>query len=252
MQDAVEMDRLEQNRIQTHTNLLAAMEKETEEAERLSRQIEEQNQQYIDQVNLIINVLGTTLSQLSQLRMDQIKSERDAEIESLEATLKAQLDAGTISKEEYKKRLDEGEEAWAAKLTEQARVEKALRLFMAAINIPSAIIRGYADAGVVGAIIAGVAGAVNLGVIAAQPLPTFAQGGIAFGPSMFGEAGPEAAIPLTDDVLGRLGDAINESSSGGGGGRLTVVFGNSIFADIMQANFNNQTVYVPERSVVSV
>lgn len=31
-----------------------------------------------------------------------------------------------------------------------------------------------------------------------QPLPTFARGGVSDGPSIFGEAGPEAAVPLPD------------------------------------------------------
>jgi hypothetical protein len=41
-------------------------------------------------------------------------------------------------------------------------------------------------------------GAAQTGVVLGTPLPKYAKGGIADSPSIFGEAGPEAAVPLPD------------------------------------------------------
>lgn len=69
----------------------------------------------------------------------------------------------------------------------------------------------YAYAATVAAI-----GAAKLALIAAQPLPKYAKGGIAETPGIIGEAGPEAAIPLT-------GNAGREALTALAGGMLDAI-----------------------------
>ena len=59
--------------------------------------------------------------------------------------------------------------------------------------------------------------AALLGALAATDnLPGFAKGGITFGPALFGEAGPEAAIPLNSRGAAFMQDAFGFSGAGSG------------------------------------
>ncbi len=72
---------------------------------------------------------------------------------------------------------------------------------------------GFMKSGInrgIGIINSGIAGVDNaLPFVSIPRIPFLAQGGVAFGPALIGEAGIEAAIPLTDQrALGRLRDAL--------------------------------------------
>ena len=68
-----------------------------------------------------------------------------------------------------------------------------------------------------GAILVGIA-AIAVALALTDNLPGFAKGGISFGPAVFGEAGPEAAIPLNSRGASFMQSAFGVGSGGGGGG----------------------------------
>jgi hypothetical protein len=90
---------------------------------------------------------------------------------------------------------------------EAAEIEKKVKLYETAISIPDAAFKAFsAMAGIpvvgpaLGAAAAAAAtglGLLKLKMIKDQPLPEYAEGGVADRPSIFGEKGKELAVPLT-------------------------------------------------------
>ncbi len=83
---------------------------------------------------------------------------------------------------------------------------KATSLVSAIVNTAEAITKALGAGGIIGPILAGIVGAMGaaqVALIAAQPLPSFAKGGIAglYGPEVIrvGEEGPERITPLKDE-----------------------------------------------------
>jgi tape measure domain-containing protein len=97
----------------------------------------------------------------------------------------------------------------------QAVAQKSLAIFTAVVNTAAAIssaigTSGNIYAGIALAIVAGAMGAAQIGIIAGTPIPAMAKGGYAENPAigMFGEAGPEAVMPLNDEVFAKFSAGI--------------------------------------------
>lgn len=109
-------------------------------------------------------------------------------------------------------------------VTATVAIYEALAAAAAASIVGAPLAPGFAAAGAaigatgIGAI-AGAQAAITASVVGAggsiAGLAAFAKGGIAFGPSIFGEAGPEAAIPLNSRGASFMADMLG---MGGGGG----------------------------------
>lgn len=93
--------------------------------------------------------------------------------------------------------------------TKTAKMDKAAALMSATVNAAAAVVGALKiDPTGILSILVGILGAAQIGIIQAQPIPQFAEGGIATKPTLgiFGERGPEALIPLDrmetrDEVL---------------------------------------------------
>jgi len=93
----------------------------------------------------------------------------DQQTEKYISNLQAQLDAGTISQEEFEKLRRES-------LTKEAKQNKAFAMFNIILNTSQAIIRFLADGNIPASVAAGVAGALQLITASAAPIPAFAEG----------------------------------------------------------------------------
>lgn len=105
-------------------------------------------------------------------------------------------------------------------------------LNLAADQAVSALFRGFlgGSGGGSGGLLEGLQ-SLNLASLFGQsPLPTFAAGGISNGPSIFGEAGPEAAVPLPDGrrIPVHISQPANSNDSGEGSTVLAPSFAVSI------------------------
>ncbi len=96
-----------------------------------------------------------------------------------------------------------------------AVLQKALSIFTATILASQAVVNTLATVPFplwpVAIPLAVAAGLAQIVAIASTPLPKLAGGGVFTGPAIIGEAGPEVALPLTDEVFGRLASAIENA-----------------------------------------
>lgn len=91
---------------------------------------------------------------------------------------------------------------------EQARIEKELALFSAVVNTAQAVVKALTMGPIIGPILAttiGILGAAQIALIKAQPIPSFAAGGLVYGPTiaMVGDNpgvinDPEVISPLSE------------------------------------------------------
>ena len=98
-------------------------------------------------------------------------------------------------------------------------------------------------------------GFANGGIAAhGKPLPTFARGGVSGSAAIFGEAGPEAAVPLPDGrsipvkFVGAPGPVSNQNQKGGGA--LTVHV--SLDSDMLRAEVTNTAGQVVARAAPTI
>lgn len=117
---------------------------------------------------------------------NEVKNNADRH-KSLDKLLKAKK----ISQQQYDKEIAKSDEALAAKQAEikkkQFISDKAAKIVTTVINTAMSIVNAFATmpypAAIAMAAIAGAVGAAQIGIIAAQPVPTFARGGVARGAS---------------------------------------------------------------------
>lgn len=185
-----------------------------------------------------INGLERELKNLKKINDDALKSEEDKNNKE-KKSLKERLYAGKISYADYVKAIEkmdddlqkskddrdkevEAKEAEIRKQKEELgrknfEAQKKNEIAMIAINTASAIIRGYAELGIiagsVNAVAQGTLAGVQIAEIEKQEyVPAFAEGGIVDDPThaLIGESGREAVVPLENNLewVGGLAHAL--------------------------------------------
>lgn len=187
----------------------------------------------------------------SQTRSESLQSE----LEELEAKIAAETDAekkAELEKEKIKlkeeiakEKIEEKYAKKKAKLQqEQARMEKAFRIFDIMINTATAVTKALTAGPIIGPILAATIaglGAAQLALVASTPIPEFAEGGVVTGDTIarIGEAGDkEAVIPLRPDVLSDIGEGIAEAS-----GQVVNNNNTEENTQVIQINIGEDTIY---------
>jgi len=159
----------------------------------------------------VVNGMDAVFNQLFQNSMQRIDNEYQKKKEA--------IDAGAMNDQEKYfaiEKLDrEMEKKRLAAQRKQAMMSKATSLVGAVVNTAEAVTKALASSfppmNFINAAIVGAMGAAQIALIATQPLPAFAEGGVAglHGPEaiIVGEKGPERIIP-----------------AGGGGGGTNIEF----------------------------
>jgi hypothetical protein len=145
---------------------------------------DEAKQKQIDNVLEIASLTAEAFSgildlqkQISENRIADIETTRDAEIEAinqssdLESNKKRQREAAELR----------AQQRISAERTKQAKAEKALALFQAAIATATAIAKANPNPLLIA--FAAATGAIQIATIAAQPIPKFKKGGVVGGRS---------------------------------------------------------------------
>jgi outer membrane murein-binding lipoprotein Lpp len=135
---------------------------------------------------------------LLAMAKSRISNEMNAEL----AKLRKSAEYQAASAEEQAKLEDDIRKEYAKKQNQLAIAERVNSIAQIAFNTAQGIMKAVAafplSAGQPWASIIAAMGAAQTGVVLGTPLPKYAKGGIADSPSIFGEAGPEAAVPLPD------------------------------------------------------
>ena len=161
---------------------------------------------------------GSIISSVSGL-FSQLFTNRNAEIDNwLEKQLEAN-EQSTLSEEEKAAKKEELEEQADQKRRslqlKQAKADKAASFFGAVVNTAQAVTKALTAGPFIGPVMAaihGALGAVQIGLIAAQPLPQLDTGGVLNEDMVIQAHKKEAILPLTDAVMGDLGDRIAKAS----------------------------------------
>lgn len=222
--------------------------------EQWDRQIEKTNQYYDDAIARAEDAAD----------QDGVRTEEEKQriIDLQNAKLKAEYDA---EQAKYKIELD------------AFKRSQAIAYAQIAINTALAIVKGYADLGVVGGTIAAIAlaaiGVAQAAVVYTQPRPQppeppkyLAQGGVVSSTpggvnAVIGEGGADELVaPLTDKTFSMLGDAIVSSMTGsstgatvsGGLMNLTIVLDGlgEVALQLTQEALDNGVIHVPARVIV--
>jgi hypothetical protein len=170
------------------------------------------------------SVVGDTTSPAAQFIIEQ---------ETMTANMRELRSEATNALGGFASDLARGSTAMQALANQTTRwADKLLNL--AADQAVSALFRGFlgSGGGGSGGLVEGLQ-SLNLASLFGQsPLPTFAAGGISNGPSIFGEAGPEAAVPLPDGrrIPVHISQPANSNASGEGSTVLSPSFAVSIQA----------------------
>lgn len=197
----------------------ARIELEKETTRKLAEENLKRTQQYMDAASQIGSAMMNLYSAIGQSRQRDIeeKFSQLTEDEQRYANYQEQQEISkyskmsTAEKKEYDlkkaadaaqiKRESEKNKALNKLAREQAIVQKVTSLFQIAADtargIMSAIATFWLTGGQPWATIIGIAGGLQAAAVLATPLPKAASGGFADSPSIFGEAGPELAIPLS-------------------------------------------------------
>ena len=172
-----------------------------------------------------VSTVGDAISMQYQARINDIESEKEAALASLER----RHEAGTLSDEEYYQKKEELEERFSSRVgalrAKQAKAEKQFAIFEATINAAMAVVQALATIpppfGAIAALAIGAKTAAEISLIKSEPIPqyaeggftSFAKGGWVSSPSMAiaGEAGPEWIAPnwmlrnpATANIIGAL------------------------------------------------
>jgi len=167
---------------------IALINAQTEEAIREERK--KTTEQTIDDAfeiaNETLKALNSILelqNQVSQNRIANIESTRDAEIDAINQT--TDLESNKIRQREAAE--FRAQRAIAAEKTKQAKREKAAAIIQATIDTALAVIKSVAESpktfGLPFSAFAAATGAAQIALIAAQPIPKFKKGGIVGGRS---------------------------------------------------------------------
>ncbi len=183
-------------------------------------------QEYGQLVGMVTSAADGMFNQMYQNQMQRI----DNEYQARKAAIDASMDSDQAKYFAIEKLDREMEKQRLAAQRKHAKAAKATSLLGAIVNTAEAITASLKVGGILGialAAIVGAMGAAQVALIAAQPLPSFAKGGIAglHGPEviMVGEEGPERITPIRDERPPVM------VSAGAGGGSRTVLF---------EANYN--------------
>ena len=142
---------------------------------------------YANTVKEALSGIFELMNTLGEAEVKRAEEESAAKKESL----KAQLEAGAISQQEYNKEVENSDKQLEKKKAELARKQairdKATKAFEIGINTSSAIMRAWSDSGPFGgpifSAIIGAMGALQLATVMAAPLPKAAKGGLIQGKS---------------------------------------------------------------------
>jgi len=158
-------------------------------------------QEYGTYAGMVTSQWDAMWNQMHQNQMQRIDNEYQARKEAIDASILSDEEkyfaVEKLDREMEKKRL--------AAMRKQALAQKASAIAMATINIAEAITKTLALGGfwaIPLTAIVGALGAAQVALIATQPLPSYAEGGIAWTPQVatVAEKGPEAITPLGDLV----------------------------------------------------
>jgi hypothetical protein len=152
-----------------------------------------------DTAGELINLQRAQNSIQFQTEMQRIDQTNRAELDNLNNALNSKQISQQTYQEKVRQLEAETEEKRKQLRIQQAQQEKRLALAMAAINIAVAVTKNIATPPL--AIATAIAGAVQLGLIAAQPIPTFHQGGV-FGEDAGGKLTTGALRP--DEGIAKL------------------------------------------------
>ena len=179
-------DVLAQARQDEYDILLGREETRIELHDAEMERIEEERQALLKKIDLIFTYAGLVTGILSSLR-DLQAANNQAELDELQSSLDTKLanaEAEGASDEELTALKEANAKEFAKKkkqfAIEEAKRNKALAILNIAINTASAIVAALVSIppNVPLSIAVGVAGAIQAGIAAAQPIPSFATGGI--------------------------------------------------------------------------
>jgi TP901 family phage tail tape measure protein len=154
-------------------------------------------------------------SQMYTNQIQRIDNEYQARKQAIDDSMKTDQEKyfaiEKLDREMQKKRLDAQRK--------HAKASKVTSLFGAIVNTAEAVAKALTAGPFLGPILAaviGAMGAVQVALIAAQPLPSFAEGGIALTPQVatVAERGPEAIAPL-GDLISIIREVIREEFGAG-------------------------------------
>jgi hypothetical protein len=119
-----------------------------------------------------LNQINELQAQLSQNRIDKINEEKNAQLDAINQTFDTER-----SKIRQREALElRTNRAIAAEKTKQAKADKALALFNAAINTAVSITKAAGNPVLIA--LAAITGAAQIAIIASKPIPKFAHGGV--------------------------------------------------------------------------
>lgn len=193
-----------------------------------------------------VNTLMNEGFALSKAKSDNELASEKKNNDERKKHFKALLDSKKITQEQYNKAIENLDtqlnKRQAEEKKKQFMADKAAKIVMTVINTAMSVVNALATmpypASIVFSALAGAVGAAQIGIIAAQPVPTFALGGVARGAShaaggisminadgrKVGEMeGDEPYMILSRDTYrnnGRLIDALLDTSMNRGGARL--------------------------------
>jgi|GEM_PF-3295594 len=145
--------------------------------------------------SIVLPRLNAIFNQFYQNQIQRIDNEYQARKEAIDASMMSDQEKyfaiEKLDREMEKRRLKA--------LRRQAKATKMTALMEAIVNTASAVAEALPN--IAKSIIIAGLGAIQIAAIAAQPLPSFAKGGIAWEPqlAMVGERGPEVIRPLEED-----------------------------------------------------
>ena len=165
--------------------------------EKIAQDFQTQLQKVSTYVNMATSQWDAMFNQLYQNQIARIDNEYQKRKEAIDASRMSDEEKyfaiEKLDRELQKRRL--------AAMRTQAKATKVSSIMEATVNTAVAVTAALKAGAIIGPILAaiiGAMGAVQIALIAAQPLPSFAEGGIALTPQVatVAERGPEAMAPL--------------------------------------------------------
>ncbi len=159
------------------SSAIALINAETQQS--ITKENKTENQKRFDEVLKYAEAVGQTLTalndlqkQLSENRIADINTEKETQLKAINESFDTER-----SKIRQREALElRTQRAIAAEKTKQAKADKALALFNAAINTAVSITKAAGNPFLIA--LAAITGAAQIAVILAKPIPKFAQGGV--------------------------------------------------------------------------
>lgn len=227
-----EKTRLTEEYTQVRAEIEQAAREEAERAEKemLAKQGEAskaKTQQIVSDVSTYIGQLVSIVNDASDLMLQTIQNESDAEL----ATLEKKYLQGELSEEEYQKAITETKRQAAKEQYKVQMVQWSASLLQAMANIALGVTQAMTEGfpmGLISGALVSAAGAVQIAsIIASKPTPpSFSTGGIVGGSSYYGD-NIAANLNSREMVMNMsqqkgLWDFINGGSKGGGQTNIVV------------------------------